>query len=383
VEVLLSDSLHLVRGQRVGLITNHTGVARDGVSTIDLLHDHPDVELVALFGPEHGIRGTADAGERVEDATDPDTGLPIYSLYTSTLRPPEGSLDDVDVLVFDMQDVGARYYTYVSTMAYAMESAGALELPFVVLDRPNPIGGVHVEGNCLDPAYSSFVGMYAIPMRHGLTIGEVALLFNDHFGIGCELSVITMEGWKRQMHYYDTGLPWIPPSPNLPTPASALVYPGQVLWEGTNVSEGRGTTQPFEVFGAPFFDTDRIEASMSTSQLPGVQMRPLAFEPTSDKWANSLCHGFQLHVTDQAAFRPYLTTLILLEAVIAEHSGSFEWNLPPYEYEYEKLPFDILTGDPGVREALGNQTPIEDLAETWTEELQAFEEVRRTLVLYE
>jgi uncharacterized protein YbbC (DUF1343 family) len=225
--------------------------------------------------------------------------------------------------------------------------------------------------------------MYPIPMRHGLTIGELALLFNDHFGIGAQLSVIPMAGWHRRMLFEDTGLPWISPSPNLPTPTSALVYPGQVLWEGTNLSEGRGTTQPFEIFGAPFLDTARLEARLSDQLIEGMHLRPLAFEPTSDKWARQLCHGFQIHVIDAEAFRPYRTALTLLQAVVSAHPETFQWLSPPYEYELEKLPVDVITGDPLVRKAVEDLDSLEDLEESWSDELKEFEEIRRPFLLYD
>jgi uncharacterized protein YbbC (DUF1343 family) len=318
-----------------------------------------------------------------EGLVEPILEIPVYSLYGETRMPTEAMLEPIDLLIIDLQDVGTRVYTFIYTMALCLQAAGTYKKEVLVLDRPNPVGGSLIEGNCLKPAYASFVGMYPIPMRHGLTIGELALLFNDHFGIGAELSVIPMAGWHRGMLFEDTGLPWIPPSPNLPTPRSALVYPGQVLWEGTNLSEGRGTTQPFEIFGAPFLDTARLEARLSGQLIEGVHLRPLAYEPTSDRWANQLCHGFQIHVIDAEAFRPYRTTLTLLQAVVSAHSEVFQWEPPPYEYELEKLPFDVITGDPLVRKAVEDQDSLEDLEQSWTEELKEFEEIRRPFLLYD
>jgi uncharacterized protein YbbC (DUF1343 family) len=225
--------------------------------------------------------------------------------------------------------------------------------------------------------------MYPIPMRHGLTMGELALFFNDHFGLGCELTVVPMAGWKRDMLFQDTGLPWIPPSPNLPTPASAMVYPGQVLWEGTNVSEGRGTTQPFEVFGAPFFRKDRLDSWLTAQTFAGVSLRPLAFEPTFNKWSGKLCYGFQLHVIDPQLYRPYITTLALLQSVVSLHPEAFEWKPPPYEYEFKKLPFDLITGDPEVREAVEGLEPLRTLEESWRDDIKGFDEIRRSYLLYE
>lgn len=318
-----------------------------------------------------------------ENLIDPDLNIPVFSLYGKNRMPTEAMLELIDILIIDLQDVGTRVYTFIYTMALCMQAASVHHKQVLVLDRPNPVGGNRIEGNCLRPEYASFVGMYPIPMRHGLTIGELALLFNDHFGIGCELHVTPMAGWKREMLFQDTGLAWIPPSPNLPTPTSVLHYPGQVLWEGTNVSEGRGTTQPFEIFGAPFFDTARIEALIPKDKLAGVHLRPLAFEPTSDKWEKDLCRGFQLHIIDTSIYRPYRTTLTLIQAVVSAHAEAFQWKSPPYEYEFEKLPFDLITGDPSVRKAIEDQYPLEDLEQTWDEELKCFKEIRRSYLLYE
>ena len=256
VEVLLADSIHLVEGRRAGLVTNHTGIDREGVSTIDLLHRDTRLELVALYSPEHGIRGQAEAGELVDSGVDPRTGLPIHSLYGATRKPTPEMLEGVEVLLFDIQDIGARYYTYVYTMALAMEAAGEAGIPLVVLDRPNPIGGVEVQGNVLDPAFASFVGMYPIPMRHGMTPGELARLFQGEFGVSVELGVAPLSGWSRSDGFGDTGLPWVAPSPNMPSVESARHYPGTCLFEGTNLSVGRGTPIAFQQIGAPWLDGD-------------------------------------------------------------------------------------------------------------------------------
>jgi len=388
IERLLADPPPVLEGKRLGLLANPASVAcpeGDGrfKPTRALIADRFPGQLQVLFSPQHGFFAEKQANMVTsEDVIDPLLKIPVFSLYGDTRVPTETMLDLIDILLVDLQDVGTRVYTFIYTMALSLQKAGDQDKQVIVLDRPNPIGGDRLEGNCLKMACASFVGMYPIPMRHGLTIGELAILFNEHFGIGGELSVIPMGGWKRSMLFSDTGLPWIPPSPNLPTPASTLVYPGQVLWEGTNVSEGRGTTQPFEVFGAPFIDTARMEASTSKVRLPGVHLRPIAFEPTSDKWAGRVCHGFQLHIVDPLAFKPYLTTLVLMQAVVGGHRDAFEWTPPPYEYEPEKLPFDIITGDPLVRQAIENQGPMEDLEQTWSDELNEFKEICRSLLLY-
>ncbi len=389
IEKLLADPPPILQGKRLGLLVNPASVAcLDGEqrfqSTRELIANHYPDQLKGLFSPQHGFFAEKQANMvPSEDLIDPLLKIPVFSLYGKIRIPTEAMLEPIDVLIVDLQDVGTRVYTFIYTMALCLQAARAYNKQVLVLDRPNPIGGNRIEGNCLKPEYASFVGMYPIPMRHGLTIGELALLFNDHFGIGCELSVISMAGWKRDMLYHDTGLPWIPPSPNLPTPASALVYPGQVLWEGTNISEGRGTTQPFEILGAPFIDTARLEARIPRDKLAGIYLRPLTFEPVSDKWEKKLCHGFQLHIIDSTIYRPYRTTLSLLQAVVSVYPDAFEWRSPPYEYEFKKLPFDLITGDPSVRKAVEDLDPLEDLEQSWAEGLKCFDEIRRPYLLYE
>ena len=389
IEKLLADPPPILQGKRLGLLVNPASVAcLDGdqrfQSTRELIAHHYPSQLKVLFSPQHGFFAEKQANMvPSEDLIDPLLKIPVFSLYGKIRIPTEAMLEPIDVLIVDLQDVGTRVYTFIYTMALCLQAARAYNKQVLVLDRPNPIGGNRIEGNCLKPEYASFVGMYPIPMRHGLTIGELALLFNDHFGIGCELSVISMAGWKRDMLYYDTGLPWIPPSPNLPTPTSALVYPGQVLWEGTNISEGRGTPQPFEILGAPFIDTARLEARIPRDKLAGIYLRPLAFEPVSDKWEKKLCRGFQLHIIDSTIYRPYRTTLSLLQAVVSVYPDAFEWRSAPYEYEFEKLPFDLITGDPSVRKAVEDLDPLEDLEQSWAEGLKCFDEIRRPYLLYE
>ncbi len=389
IERLLADPPSILRGKRLGLLANPASVACPDSSqrfrsTRLLIADlYPD-QLKVLFSPQHGFFAEKQANMiPSEGVIDPILEIPVYSLYGDTRIPTETMLEPIDLLIIDLQDVGTRVYTFIYTMALCLQAARTYEKEVLVLDRPNPIGGDYMEGNCLKPEYTSFVGMYPIPMRHGLTIGELALLFNDHFGIGSKLSVTPMAGWNRGMLFKDTGLPWIPPSPNLPTPMSTLVYPGQVLWEGTNVSEGRGTTQPFEIFGAPFLDTACLEARFSTDMLAGVHLRPLAFEPTSGKWARKLCHGFQIHVIDAGTFRPYRSTLMLLQAVVSVHPEAFQWKSPPYEYEFEKLPFDVIAGDSSIRRAVENMEILEDLEQVWTEELKEFERIRKPFLLYD
>jgi uncharacterized protein YbbC (DUF1343 family) len=389
VERLLADPPSMLQGKRLGLLANPASVGcpeGDGRfrSSRMLVANHFPGQLKVLFSPQHGFFAEKQANMvPSKGLADPLLGIPVFSLYGETRKPTPPMLEPIDILIIDLQDVGTRVYTFISTMALCLQAAQTHNKQVLVLDRPNPIGGDHVEGNCLKPEFASFVGMYPIPMRHGLTIGELALLFNDYFGIGCELTITPMAGWRREMLFQDTGLPWIPPSPNLPTPVSAIVYPGQVLWEGTNVSEGRGTTQPFEIFGAPFLDAARIETCIPEEKLAGVHLRALAFEPASDKWEKELCHGFQLHIIDARMFQPYRTSLTLLQTVVSLHPEKFQWKSPPYEYEFEKLPFDLITGDPLIRRAIEDGHPLRNLEETWAEEVKCFEEIRAPYLLYE
>jgi uncharacterized protein YbbC (DUF1343 family) len=309
--------------------------------------------------------------------------IPIFSLYGQTRIPTENMLAPIDVFIVDLQDAGTRVYTFIYTMAYCMEAAKRCDKKVLVLDRPNPTGGVFTEGNCLTAACASFVGRYPMPMRHGLTIAELSRLFNKEYGIACELEVIPMKGWKRTMFFRDTGMVWIPPSPNLPTPESALVYPGQVIWEGTNVSEGRGTTQPFEIFGAPFVDPERVLHTLDGNRLSGATLRPIVFEPTSNKWAHTPCKGFQIHVTDPQRFKPYRTTLSLLQAIRRHHSKEFKWRPPPYEYEYSKKPIDLIIGDKTVRRRIEAFEPIADIEASWQEDLEKFNQTSRTYYMYQ
>jgi len=291
--------------------------------------------------------------------------------------------DLFDVLIIDLFDVGTRVYTFLYTMAYCLEAAAEFGKKVLVLDRPNPVGGERLEGNIIEQGCFSFVGFYPLPMRHGLTFGELALLLNNHFGIGADLEIIPLQGWQRHMLYHDTGLPWVFPSPNMPSPATALVYPGQVIWEGTNISEGRGTCLPFELFGAPFFEHDQVlRQAEQNADLTGCFLRPLIFEPLSSKWAGHACKGFQIHVTDPAVFRPYRTSLALLQAVMLLYPEAFAYKKPPYEYEYERLPMDLILGSRQVRRALEQGQNIMDLEKSWQADLDAFEKLRQDVILY-
>lgn len=376
IETLLDGHLHLLRGRRIGLITNPTGIDRELRSAVDLLARHPQLELVALFGPEHGVRGDAQAGDRVDPARDRATGLPVHSLYGEHRAPTPEMLRGIDVLVFDIQDVGARFYTYPYTLAGAMRAAREAGIAVVVLDRPNPVGGVLVEGPVLEPDHASFVGMFPIPLRHGMTVGELAGLFNVEFGIGAELHVVPVRGWRRADPEPGHALPWVPPSPNMPTPDTALVYPGTGLLEGTNLSEGRGTTRPFEIVGAPFVDAEALAARMNALDLPGVRFRPVRFTPTFSKHAGEPCGGVQLHVVDPDAFRPVRTGIALLQAMHGLYPDEFEFlpGDPPF--------FDTLAGNGWIRRAILDGEPLEAIEARWLPELRRFEDVRDRHLLY-
>ncbi|MBU8769895.1 exo-beta-N-acetylmuramidase NamZ family protein [Cytobacillus oceanisediminis] len=379
VEVLLDDKKDLIEGKRVGLITNPTGVDQNLNSIVDILHNDPDVELTALYGPEHGVRGSAQAGEYVEYYIDEKTGLPVYSLYGKTKKPTPEMLENIDVLLFDIQDVGTRFYTYIYTMAYAMEAAKENNIPLIVLDRPNPQGGTKVEGPVLDMKYSSFVGNYSIPLRHGMTVGELAELFNEEFEIGAELTVVKMNGWKREMYYDDTSVPFVMPSPNMPTLETALVYPGAALIEGTNVSEGRGTTKPFELIGAPFINADDLAGHMNSLNLPGVTFRAASFTPSFSKHAGKLSHGIQIHVTHRDAFKPVETGLHIVKAIHDMYPEDFEFRA---ENSAGISFFDNLMGNGWVREDIEEGKPVEEISSKWQKELKQFKKTREEYLLY-
>lgn len=383
LEVLLTERLDLLAGRRVGLVTNHTGVDRRLESTVDLLAARPGVTLTALFAPEHGLRGDRQAGDHVPTFTDQRTGLPVYSLYgptRATRKPTPAMLQDVDVLVCDLQDGGSRYFTYLSTMGYAMEAAAEQGIPFVVLDRPNPIGGMAVEGNVLDEEFRSFVGAYALPIRHGLTFGELARLINEAYGIGAELIVVPMDGWRRDMYFWDTGMPWVQPSPNVPTPATLVVYPGTCLFEGTNLSEGRGTTRPFEWLGAPWLDAHAWAETMNRLDLPGVRFRPVFFTPTFSKHQGVLCQGVEVHVTDPRAFRPVETGLHLLATARAQNEEAFRW-VPPLG-EVGQWFIDLLAGTDELRAALDAGQPITEIISSWQHAAAEWTRRRTEFLIY-
>ena len=379
VQVLLTHSLPLVDDRRVGLVTNHTGIApvQGSVhSSIDLLWKHPAVELVALFSPEHGIRGTAEAGERVAGGADEQTGLPIHSLYGDTRKPTPEMLEGVDVLLFDIQDIGTRYYTYIYTMALAMEAAGEAGIPFVVLDRPNPIGGTLIQGNVLDPDYATFVGMYPIPMRHGMTPGELALLFRDRFGVAAELHVIPVEGWERDMLFPDTGLPWVAPSPNMPDLESALHYPGTCLFEGTNLSVGRGTDRAFQWVGAPWLDGEELARRLTARDLPGVRFQAARFTPRNPgdgKFEGEEVEGVRLVVEDPGTYDPARAGVALLVETRRMSGDRWRWHTAH---------FDRLAGTDALRLGIEEGLDAGELTAGWNEQVAAFMRLRGAHLIY-
>ena len=371
------------KGQRVGLLSNQASVNRFFIHSRFLLKDLLGDDFRCLFSPQHGFYGEKQDNMIESDhSVDPITGLPVFSLYGETREPTEEMFQLLDILVIDIVDVGTRVYTFLYTMAYCLYAAKRFGKKVVVLDRPNPIGGEIIEGNILNPDYTSFVGMFPIPMRHGLTFGELGRYINDEYHIGAELEVVKMAGWKRHMFFRDTGLPWVYPSPNMPSPETAIVYPGQVIWEGTTVSEGRGTTMPFELVGAPYWSHNEILGELLQSDLPGCVFRPVVFEPTSGKYAGIGCTGFHIHVTDVRTFLPYRTSLALLQAVIRLYPEDFSYKQPPYEYEYKKLPIDCILGDRSVRKKLEEGVAVMELEKSWSEALGMFDHKRRTSFLY-
>lgn len=384
LDVLLESRLSVLDGARVGLIVNPSSINSSFIHAADLFHQEERIKLTALFGPQHGIRGeTQDDMIEWQSFTDRRTGLPAYSLYGETRKPTAEMLSGVDALVFDVQDVGTRVYTFIYTMALAMQAAGESGKRFVVLDRPNPINGLQVEGNIHERAFSSFVGMFPIPMRHGMTVGELAWMFKGEFEINCDLEVIEMEGWRRSMWFEGTGLPWIMPSPNIPTFDTAVVYPGAVMIEGTNLSEGRGTTRPFEMIGAPFIDPYALVAELGKDNLPGAVFRPLHFQPTFHKFSGEICGGIQIHVTDRDRFKSVATGVAIINAIRRLYPASFAWKQPPYEYVYDQLPFDAITGTSGLRERIEAGISTREIEQSWEEGVRDFVARREAYLLYD
>jgi uncharacterized protein YbbC (DUF1343 family) len=367
----------LFAGKRIGIIANHTSYDSEGKYIVEVFRAMADVRVVALFSPEHGLRGLDEAGEQVVDGKDPVTGLPVHSLYGKTNKPTAQMLADIDVLVFDVQDVGARFYTYLYTMSLSMEAAAEAGKRFVVLDRPNPIGGVQVEGPILDPKLASFVGLYPIPVRYGLTVGELAKMINGEGwlakGVKADLAVVPLIGWRRGMWYDQTGLRFIKPSPNMPDLETATIYPGLCLLEGTNISEGRGTPKPFRQFGAPWMDPNALAARLNALSLPGLRFRPTSFTPTSSKFQGQKCLGVEITLTDRTRLEPFWAGVQIINELHRLYPDKFEWR---------SAHFDRLCGTPTIREAITARKPLPDLKTSWAAEGKAFREKGRKYLLY-
>lgn len=371
-------------GLTVGVVANPASVDGEFVHVVDRLRAAGGVRVGAIFGPQHGFRSDLQ-DNMIESAHAHDAArqVPVYSLYSETREPTAAMLAGLDALVVDLQDIGARIYTYVYTLANCLRAGARHGVPIVVCDRPNPIGGVAVEGETLVPGFESFVGQFPIPMRHGLTIGEIARLFNEHFGLGARLEVVPMEGWRRDLYADEAAAPWVMPSPNIPTLDSAIVYPGTVLLEGTLASEGRGTTRPFELVGAPWVDGERFAAALTAHGLPGVIFRPIVFEPTFQKHARTTCGGCQIHVTDRRAFRPVLTGVAVIEELRRADPAAFAWRPPPYEYEERLQPIDILAGSARLRERIEAGETAAAIAAAWHDDEARFRTLRAPFLLYE
>jgi uncharacterized protein YbbC (DUF1343 family) len=380
-DVLLASAR--LKGARVGIVCNHASLDRGFQHIVDRLATAPDVTLAAIFGPQHGFRSDVqDNMIETPHADDPARRVPVYSLYSETREPTAAMLARLDFLIIDLQDIGARIYTYIYTMANCLRAGARHGVRVIVCDRPNPIGGTDVEGSLLVEGFESFVGQFPIPMRHGMTIGELARLFNEHFAIGASLEVVQMEGWRREMYSDATDLPWVMPSPNIPTLDTAIVYPGTVLFEGILISEGRGTTRPFELIGAPWIEAESFARQMNALELPGAYFRPAVFEPTFQKHAKQTCGGCQIHVTDRRQFQPVLVGVALIAMFHQVDPARFAWRQPPYEYEHDKMPIDILAGSGQLRGQIESGTSARDIAASWKKDEESFRKLREPYLLY-
>jgi uncharacterized protein YbbC (DUF1343 family) len=383
IEVLLGEKVASLNGQRIGLVCNQASVLPDLSHAADVFHEHPGIDLTTLFGPQHGIRGDVqDNMIETGHATDSHTGLPIYSLYSETREPTEAMLENVDTIVFDLQDVGCRIYTFVYTMANCMRAAKKYGKRVVVCDRPNPINGREIEGNITEHEFKSFVGQFELPTRHGMTTGELAKMFNEHFGIGCELEVVAMEGWNRNMWFEETGLPFVMPSPNIPTVDTCVVFPATVHVEGTELSEGRGTTKPFELNGAPYIDPWAWVEALEAYEFPGVAFRHCFFQPTFQKHAKVTCGGLQMHVFNRDVFRPVIVGIAMIKTAYDLYTDQFEWKRDPYEYVFDQNPMDVVCGTDKIRKAIEAGTSLKEIEDSWEAGLKDFAKVRERYLLY-
>ncbi len=374
-----------LKGAGVGLLVHPASVNRKLEHAVNFFLKSKKFKLKALFGPQHGIHGeTQDNMVEWKGFKDKETGLPVYSLYSRTRKPTSEMLKEIDVLVIDVQDIGSRYYTFIWTMELCMQACLEMNKSVLVLDRPNPIGGTSTEGTVLDMAYASFVGQRPLPVRHGMTIGEIGGYLKNEFYPLLDYHVIPMHGWRRKMWFNETGLPWVMPSPNMPTAETAIVYPGMCLLEGTNLSEGRGTTRPFEIFGAPFIEPETLVKQLKEHRLPGVVFRPLYFQPTFQKYGGKLCGGAELHIINRDRFKPFKTGAAIIKAAQDLYPKQFKWKKPPYEYEKKKMPIDILAGTDRLRKDIEDGKPLKYMEEWWKEECRQFQrEVRKKYLIYE
>src|SRR3989442_318092 len=383
IENLLSDRIALLQGARIGIVCNQASVDHSLQHAADLFHAHPGIKLTALFGPQHGIRGDVqDNMIETEHAIDRLTQTPVYSLYSETREPTEEMLKDVDILVFDMQDVGCRIYTFNYTMANCMRAAKRFGKKVIVCDRPNPIGGLAVAGNVLDPEYASFVGQFPLPTRHGMTTGELARMFNNHFEINFELEVMPMNGWSQDYWLDQTDTPWVMPSPNIPTVDTATVFPGTVHFEGTQLSEGRGTTRPFELVGAPYIVPEQYARTLNAIGFAGVFFRSCVFQPTFQKHARVSCGGVQVHVTNREDFEPVVVGVAMVKTAFDMYRDDFLWKDPPYEYVYDRNPFDVIAGTNELRQAFERGDSLDSIQESWQSPLAGFKKLRAQYLFY-
>lgn len=378
LDIFLEKEFKQFKEKRIGLVTNMTGVNKKLIPSIDLFYEHPDINLTALYGPEHGIRGDAKEGQVVESFTDPYTNLPVFSLYGKSKKPSKEMLDPVDVIVFDLQDIGSRYYTFIYTMAYVMEACAEQGKHFVVLDRPNPVSGEKMEGNLVEEDLRSFIGLLPIPNRHGMTVGELALLYKNEFNYKCDLTVVPMQGWRRNMYFDDTNLFWVPPSPNTTNIEMNILYPGTCLIEGTNLSEGRGTTKPFELVGAPFIDGQQLSKAFNKKNIPGILARPTSFIPTYQKHKDEVCGGIQLHVVDRKELNSLEIGIMLLETIAEHYPNDFHF----LKHENGKYFFDLLAGTKELKVKIVNGES-QDFLESCKEQLESFKQLKEPYLLYE
>ena len=372
-----------LKGYRLGLLSNQASVDSQLKPAKEIVSGLLPGQLRVLFSPQHGYWGI-DQENMIETdhSHDRELDIPLFSLYSDTREPLPEMLDLIDVLIIDLQDVGTRVYTFASTLLNCLRATSKAGKKVIVLDRPNPLGGEMVEGNLLKSQLHSFVGPFPLPMRHGLTMGEMAKIFGKKAPITADLEIVPMRGWNRNMIWQDTGLSWVMPSPNMPLPLTAQVYPGQVIWEGTNLSEGRGTCRPFEIFGAPFLDTHLIKKSLPPEARAGCFLQEVMFRPTFHKWEGEICRGFMIHILDHRLYHPYFSTMALLKAVLELHREQFAWREPPYEYEYKKMPIDVILGDSSLKFKIEKGADLLEIEETWREELKDFLEWREYYLLY-